>query len=81
MPKIRYSCNCPDYARKKEGKILSRGIASSLDSDWSDKEGSVDVAAGEMCKHIFAAKIQMGELKIEDIPKDIPLEFLNKELS
>lgn len=71
MAKITWTCNCPDYTKRRQALIYSRGVSATQDADWRFSTAGIDLEAGEMCKHIMAAKRQAGELL--EVPKDIPI--------
>lgn len=75
MPKITWSCNCPDYTKRRAALIQKRGFAQTIDADWSNEYNLTHAD----CKHIMAAKINQHKMGIP--PSDIPLPKSNVPLS
>jgi hypothetical protein len=76
MPKIKYTCTCPDYLGYKDGQIYSRGFSSTRDSNWTSSRIFSEREEGFMCKHIIRARIAEGEL--DDIPVDVPIDAISE---
>jgi hypothetical protein len=75
MPKLTWSCTCPDYTKRRSALINKKGFAQTIDSDWSN-EYNLTYAD---CKHIMSAKINQS--KMGESPTDVPLPKSNVPLS
>lgn len=76
MPRIRYSCSCPDFVKKQSFLINSNYDSQLVTKDWSNSNAGID--EGKYCKHIFAVRILRGELPKSEIPTDIPIPKTDK---
>jgi hypothetical protein len=88
MPKIVYTCNCPDATRQRPGKIFTRGFSSSLPSNWSggqeipsravEGRDGITVRGFNICKHVRA--VMMKESEMGTSPTDFPLRSPSRKL-